>query len=105
MKKREQWNARVSALAPLGERVSRRGAFIRRGEAGEGVKLVKTQYPFRKTRSLARAAGQIEKARDLRQMPTETERVAWHLLRGLRSRGFRFRRQHRTGPYVFGLES
>ena len=67
---------------------------------GEEVELVKTQYPYRRTRSLARTAGQIDKARELRQTPTETERAAWHLLRGLRSRGFKFRRQHPVGPYI-----
>ena len=61
---------------------------------------MKTPYPYRKTRSLARTAGQIDKAREFRQTPTETEHAAWHLLRGLRSRGFKFRRQHPAGPYV-----
>ena len=61
---------------------------------------MKTQYPYRRTRSLARTAGQIDKAREFRQTPTETERAAWHLLRGLRSRGFKFRRQHPVGPYI-----
>jgi very-short-patch-repair endonuclease len=61
---------------------------------------VKTPNPYRQTRSRARTAGQIDKARELRQAPTETEREAWHLLRGLRSRGFRFRRQHPVGPYL-----
>ena len=61
---------------------------------------MKTPYPFRKTRSLARTAGQIDKARELRQTPTETEQAAWRLLRGLRSRGFKFRRQHPVGPYI-----
>ena len=76
------------------------GVFISRGRTGEGVKPVKTPYPYRKTRSLARTAGQIDKARELRQTPTETEQAAWHLLRGLRSRGFKFRRQHPVGPYI-----
>jgi very-short-patch-repair endonuclease len=53
---------------------------------------VKTPYPYRKTRSLARTAGQIDKARELRQTPTETEQAAWRLLRGLRSRGLWRRR-------------
>jgi type I restriction enzyme R subunit len=70
------------------------------GGAGEGVKLVKTQYPYRRTRSLARTAGQIDKARELRQTSTETELAAWHLLRGLMSKGFKFRRQHPVGPYI-----
>jgi len=76
------------------------GVFISRGRTGEGVKPVKTPNPYRQTRSRARAAGQIDKARELRQTPTETEREAWHLLRGLRSRGFRFRRQLPVGPYL-----
>src|SRR5579862_5701073 len=100
MKKRKRWNARGSALAHLGERVYRRGVFISRGETGEGVKLVKAQYPYRRTRSLARTAGPIDKARELRQTPTETERAAWHLLRGLRSRGFKFGVHHPIGLYL-----
>jgi type I restriction enzyme, R subunit len=76
------------------------GAFISRGRTGEGVKPVKTPTPYRKTRSLARTAGQIDKAREFRQTPTETEQAAWDLLRGLRSRGFKFRRQHPVGPYI-----
>ena len=75
-------------------------AFTSGGGPGEGVKPLKTPYPYRKTRSLARTAGQIDKARELRQMPTETERAAWYLLRGLRARGFTFRRQHPVGPYI-----
>ena len=100
MKESGRRKASVSALAPLGERVARRGVFISRGETGEGVKPVKTPSPYRKTRSLARTARQIESARELRQTPTETEREAWRLLRGLRSRGFRFRRQHPVGPHI-----
>ena len=65
---------------------------------GEGVKLVKTQNLHRKTRTLARTVAQIDKARDLRQTPTGTERAVWHLLRGLKSRGFKFRRQYPVGP-------
>ena len=61
---------------------------------------MKTPHPYRKTRSLARTAGQIDKARELRQTPTEAERVAWHMLRGLRFRGYKFRRQHPVGPYI-----
>jgi very-short-patch-repair endonuclease len=76
------------------------GVFISRGRTGEGVKPVKTPNPYRQARSRARAAGQTDKARELRQTPTETEREAWHLLRGLRSRGFRFRRQLPVGPYL-----
>jgi len=61
---------------------------------------VKTPNPYRQARSRARTSGRIDKARELRQTPTETEREAWHLLRGLRSRGFRFRRQLPVGPYL-----
>ena len=75
-------------------------AFTSGGGTGEGVEPVKTQYPYRKTRSLARTAGQIDKARELRRTPTETERAAWYLLRGLRARGFTFRRQHPVGLYI-----
>ena len=75
-------------------------AFTSGGGPGEGVKPLKTPYPYRKTRSLARTAGQIDRARELRQMPTETERAAWYLLRGLRAREFTFRRQHPVGPYI-----
>ena len=35
---------RTSALAPLGERVTRRGVFISRDEAGEGVQTQRA-YP------------------------------------------------------------
>ena len=76
------------------------GVFTSRGRTGVGVKPVKTPYPDRKTRSLARSAGQIDKAREFRQTPAETEHAAWHLLRGLRSRGFKFRRWHPMGPYI-----
>jgi len=76
------------------------GVFTSRGRTGEGVKPVKIPYPYRKTHSLARTAAQIDKAREFRQTPTETEQAAWHLLRGLRSRGFKFRRQHPVGPYI-----
>ena len=68
MKKRKRWKARDSALAPLGERVARNPRSSQRGRGpGEGVKLVKTQYPYRRTRSVARTAGQINKVRELRQ--------------------------------------
>jgi len=76
------------------------GVFISRGRPGEGVKPVKTPYPYRQTRSLARTAGRIDKARELRRTPTETERVAWYLLRRLRLKRFKFRRQHPVGPYI-----
>jgi very-short-patch-repair endonuclease len=60
---------------------------------------VKAPQPYHKTHSLARAAEQIDKAREFRGTPTEAERAAWNLLRGLRVRGFKFRRQHPLGPY------
>ena len=61
---------------------------------------MKTQKPYRKTRSLGRTARQIDKARELRATLTESERAAWDLLRGLRRKGFKFRRQHPVGPYI-----
>ena len=76
------------------------GVFTSRGRTGEGVKPVKIPSPYRKTRSLARTAAQIDEAREFRQTPTETEQAAWHLLRGLRLRGFKFRRQHPVGSYI-----
>ena len=56
--------------------------------------------PYRKTRSPARKAAQIDRARELRETPTESEQAAWDLLRSLRSKGFKFRRQHPVGPYI-----
>ncbi|MGO8791688.1 MAG: endonuclease domain-containing protein [Terriglobia bacterium] len=76
------------------------GVLISRGETGEGVGTVSSPHPYRKTRSLARTAGRIDKARALRRSSTEAEQAAWHLLRTLRLKGFRFRRQHRVGPYI-----
>ena len=61
---------------------------------------MKIPSPYRKTRSLARTAAQIDKARDFRQTPTETEQAAWHLLRGLSLKGFKFRHQHPVGFYI-----
>ncbi len=43
---------------------------------------------------------QITRARELRRMATESERIAWRLLRRLRLRGFKFRRQHPVGSWV-----
>ena len=83
MKNAERRKARVSALAPLGRGWPATGVFISRGRTGEGVKPVKAPSPYRRTRSLARTAGQIDKARELRRAPTETERAAWYLLRSL----------------------
>jgi very-short-patch-repair endonuclease len=64
------------------------------------IETVHRVRPYRKTRSLARTGAQIEKARELRHEPTETERAAWQLLRSMKSKGFKFRRQHPLGPYV-----
>jgi very-short-patch-repair endonuclease len=61
---------------------------------------VNAPRPYWKTRSLARTAGQIDKARELRVGQTEAEQAAWYLLRSLRLKGFRFRRQHPVGPYL-----
>ena len=42
----------------------------------------------------------ITRARDLRRTATEAERIAWRLLRSLRSRGLKFRRQHPIGSWI-----
>ena len=95
--------ARVVTLAPLGERVSRLAG------TGEGVKAVKPEgkaptvtgeRPRRKQRSLARSVRQIARGRELRRNETESEEIAWRLLRGLRVKGFRFRRQYAVGQYI-----
>ncbi len=67
---------------------------------GEWVETVNSPHPYRKTRSLARTTGQIDKARELRRWSTEAEQAAWYVLRKLRLKGFRFRRQHPVGPYI-----
>ncbi|MGA3164785.1 MAG: endonuclease domain-containing protein [Terriglobia bacterium] len=43
---------------------------------------------------------QITRARELRRTATEAERIAWRLLRTLRLRGFKFRRQHPVGRWI-----
>src|SRR5579863_613611 len=107
--KTERWNEDPQPLPLCGRGWAAARAFTSGGgqgaprsacRGGEGVKLVKTQSPYRRTRSLARTTEQIDNARALRQATTETERAAWHLLRGLRSSGFKFRRQHPVGPYI-----
>jgi len=45
------------------------GVFISRGRTGEGVKPVKTPYPYFKTRSLARTAGQMDKVDAVLRLP------------------------------------
>jgi very-short-patch-repair endonuclease len=59
-----------------------------------------TARPYRKVRSVARSDGQIARARELRRNQTKSEEVAWRLLRALRFRGFKFRRQHALGPCI-----
>ena len=74
-----------------------------RGSATERVRqttMTIPARPYRKSRSDARAAKHIERARELRRTLTETEEAAWFLLRRLRRRGFKFRRQHPVGPYT-----
>ena len=39
-------------------------------------------------------------ARELRRNETESEEVAWRLLRTLRFKGFKFHRQHAVGQYI-----
>jgi very-short-patch-repair endonuclease len=51
-------------------------------------------------RSFARTARQVERARGLRQTATDSEEIAWKLLRGLRRDGFLFRRQQPVGSYI-----
>ncbi|MGO8788190.1 MAG: hypothetical protein ACLQVL_12520, partial [Terriglobia bacterium] len=51
------------------------GVLISRGGTGEGVETVSSPHPYRKTRSRARTAGQIDKARELRHSSTEAERA------------------------------
>ena len=56
--------------------------------------------PRRTTRSLGRTSVQIKRALELRHTPTDTERAAWCLLRTIKFKGFKFRRQHPLGPYI-----
>ena len=60
----------------------------------------KVEPPRRKRRSIARGGKLIDWARDLRQTETETEQTAWRLLRTLRFKGFKFRRQVPIGQYI-----
>jgi len=94
---------------PWGRGWTATGAFSSRRGTGEGVKTVQTQEmtgatkpasPHRKRHSLARSAAHIDRARNLRQTATESERAAWRLLRTLRFKGFKFRRQHPLGQYI-----
>ena len=56
--------------------------------------------PYRTTRSLARTGAQINEGHELRRAPTDTERAAWCLLRSIKFKGFKFRRQDPLGPYI-----
>ncbi len=51
------------------------GVLISRGGTGEGVETVSSPHPYRKTRSLARTGGQIDKARELRRHGSRSARV------------------------------
>ena len=57
--------------------------------------------PYRMTHSDARTTAHIERARELRHTPTEAEEAAWFLLRRLRLKGFKFRRQHPVGSVYY----
>jgi very-short-patch-repair endonuclease len=59
-----------------------------------------TTPPYRQRRSLARSKAQIAMARELRRNQTESEEIAWRLLRTLRFKGFKFRRQYAVGRYI-----
>ncbi len=45
------------------------------------------------------------RARELRRKATPAEIVLWNQLRDRRLKGFKFRRQHRVGPYVLDFYS
>jgi very-short-patch-repair endonuclease len=70
---------------------------MNRQEAPNATEILQ---PRRKHRSIARSAKLIDRARDLRQTTTETEQTAWRLLRSLRSRGFKFRREVPIDQYI-----
>ena len=77
-------NLNLRPSPPWGRGWRATGAFISRGETGEGVNAVKALRPYRKIRSLGRTVGQIDKARELRRTPTESEPAAWRLFRSLK---------------------
>jgi len=58
--------------------------------------MVKAQHSPKANRLKARVAI----ARELRRVETEAEQTAWRLLRGLRLKGFKFRRQHPVGNVI-----
>jgi very-short-patch-repair endonuclease len=55
---------------------------------------------YRQRRSISRGHAQIARARELRRDETESEKAAWRLLRTLRFKGFKFRRQCAVGRYI-----
>ncbi len=69
-------------------------------KAEEATSTTKLVRPRRQSRSIARGAKLIDRARDLRQTATQTEQAAWRLLRTLRFKGFKFRRQAPIGQYI-----
>jgi len=42
----------------------------------------------------------LERAREMRKLPTEAEALQWEFLRNRRLCGAKFRRQHNTGPFI-----
>ena len=82
--------------------MARDGAFVSRLGPGEGVQFMRPipARPYRRRRSLARSEAQIIRSRDLRRDETESEEIAWRLLRTFRFKGFKFRRQYPVGPYI-----
>lgn len=62
--------------------------------ADENSVLLKTRL------RLTLTAMSIEHARALCQQPTWAEKLVWHWLRDRRFSGYKFRRQHPTGPYT-----
>ncbi len=47
----------------------------------------------------------VGRARELRRKATRAEIALWSQLRGRRLQGFKFRRQHRVGPYILDFYS
>ncbi|MCI4680729.1 DUF559 domain-containing protein [Rhodoblastus acidophilus] len=51
-------------------------------------------------KGVAKRAQMLNFARKMRKEPTEAEKTLWHILRGRRFSGFKFRRQAPIGPYI-----
>ena len=51
-------------------------------------------------KGVAKHSQMLNFARTMRKEPTEAERTLWHILRGRRFSGFKFRRQAPIGPYI-----